>query len=274
MSSNHLAVLRDPQRLASLRAAGLLDSGAEPVFDRLTALAHRLLDVPLTMVTLVDADRQVIKSCVGLAEPWASRRETPLTHSFCQYAVGRGDLFTVEDARADPLLRHSPVIRDLGVVSYAGVPLVNSAGHALGAFCVTDTKPRRWTADELDLVAELARSALTEIELRTIIRQMESEQEEQLTSERRRALLEVSLGLRHEVNNAVAGIVLVADLLATREVPEEDRRRWAESIRYQGLRISGVLSRLEDVEALVTRPYAGGRSMIDLSAGRDDGTPE
>src|SRR4028119_2089561 len=82
MSSDLDPVLRDPARLAALREAGLLDAGAEAVFDRLTALAHRLLEVPLTMVTLVDRDRQIIKSCVGLAEPWATSREAPLRYPF------------------------------------------------------------------------------------------------------------------------------------------------------------------------------------------------
>lgn len=273
MAYDPTSVLRDPRRLASLRAAGLLGGQAEPVFDRLTALAHQLLGAPLTMVTLVDENRQLIKSCVGLAEPWLSRRETPLTHSFCQYAVGLGEPFVVEDARADPQLRDSAAVHELGVVSYAGVPLVDSGGHALGAFCVCDSVPRRWSEGELALVEELARSALTEIELRTVLRQVESEQEARLTAARRRALLELSLGLRHEVNNALAGIVLVADLLDAPDVAAEDRRRWAECVRQQSLRIAGVLRRLEDVEALVTRPYLHGADMIDLSPGAQ-GPPE
>jgi len=258
-------VLRDPARLAALRDAGLLDTGAEAVFDRLTALAHRLLEVPLTMVTLVDVDRQIIKSCMGLAEPWATTRESSLSYSFCKYAVARAQPFLVEDARTDPRLRDSPAVTQLGMVSYAGVPLVNAQGQALGAFCVCDSRPRRWTDDEVAIVAEMARSALTEIELRTLLRQMEEEQEALLTAERHRALQEVSTGLRHEVNNALAGIVLVSDLLAAPELSDEDRIRWAECVRYQGLRIAGVLSRLEDVEALVTRPYVNGETMIDLS---------
>ena len=266
MSSEHDdPILHDAQRLAALRDAGLLDGDAQAAFDRLTALAHRLLEVPLTMVTLVDHDRQIIKSCLGLAEPWATTRETPLSYSFCKYAVAGAEPFVVEDARLDPRLRDSPAVTELGVVSYAGVPLVNSRGQALGAFCVIDDKPRRWTGDELAIVAELARSALTEIELRSLLRQAEEDQAARLTAERHRALQEVSTGLRHEVNNALAGIVLVSDLLAAPEVSEEDRVRWAECVRFQGLRIAGVLSRLEDVEALVTRPYANGGSMIDLS---------
>jgi GAF domain-containing protein len=265
MSSDLDPILRDPARLAALRDAGLLDAGAEAVFDRLTALAHRLLEVPLTMVTLVDEDRQIIKSCVGLAEPWATSRETPLSYSFCMYAVASAQPFMVEDARDDPRLRDSPAVAELGVVSYAGVPLVNGQGQALGAFCVIDSRPRRWTGDEVAIVTELARSALTEIELRTLLRQAREGQEARLTAERHRALQEVSTGLRHEVNNALAGIVLVSDLLAAPGLSEEDRLRWAECVRYQGLRIAGVLSRLEDVDALVTRPYADGGSMIDLS---------
>lgn len=265
MAFDPAPVVRDPQRLADLRASGLLDTEAEPVFDRLTALAHRLLGAPLTMVTLVDADRQFIKSCVGLAEPWATRRQTPLTHSFCQYAVAQGEAFTVEDARADPELRDSPAIEDLGVVSYAGVPLVNSAGQALGALCVTDSEPRRWTDGEIALVRELARSAMTEIELRTVLRQAEEEQEVRLTEERRRTLREVATGLRHEINNSLAGIVLVSDLLAAPRLDDEERMRWAECVRIQGERIAAVMRRLEDVESLVTRPYVDGASMVDLS---------
>ncbi|HVE77348.1 MAG TPA: hypothetical protein VNA89_00675, partial [Gemmatimonadaceae bacterium] len=77
----------DAGRLAALHATALLDSPAEAAFDRLTRLAARLLRAPLALVTLVDAERQFFKSCVGLPQPWAAARETPLSHSFCQHAV-------------------------------------------------------------------------------------------------------------------------------------------------------------------------------------------
>src|SRR3954465_9217244 len=81
------AVLADPGRLEALRATALLDSPPEEAFDRLTRLASHALNVPVALVSLVADDRQFFKSCLGVAEPWASRRGTPLSHSFCQHPV-------------------------------------------------------------------------------------------------------------------------------------------------------------------------------------------
>ncbi len=159
-------LVRDPERLAALRELELLDTPAEPGFDRLTALAARVLRAPVALVSLVDGDRQFFKSAVGLGEPWASRRETPLSHSFCQHALGRHAPLLVEDARLDPLLRHNLAIPDLGVVAYAGVPLTTGDGRPLGAFCAIDHVPRRWTDDEVEVLRGLAAMAATEIELR------------------------------------------------------------------------------------------------------------
>ena len=91
--------VRDERRLAALRATGLLDSQAEAAFDRLAALSADLVGVSVALVSLVDEDRQFFKSAVGLAEPWASRRGTPLTHSFCKYVVASGAPLVVPDAR-------------------------------------------------------------------------------------------------------------------------------------------------------------------------------
>ena len=100
---------------------------------------------PVALVSLVDADRQFFKSCLGLPEPWASARETPLSHSFCQHAVARREPLVVDDAREHEVLRDNPAIRDMGVVAYAGIPLIDAAGHALGTLCVIDSQPRHWT---------------------------------------------------------------------------------------------------------------------------------
>src|SRR6058998_2311667 len=122
------SALRDPDRLAALRATALLDSEPEEGFDRLTRLATRVLDVPVALVSLVDEDRQFFKACIGLAEPWSSQRGTPLTHSFCQHAVASAEPLTIEDAREHPLVRENLAIRDLDVIAYAGFPLKTSDG--------------------------------------------------------------------------------------------------------------------------------------------------
>ena len=158
------AALSDAARLATLRATGLLDGVPEPQFDRLAALAARVLGAPVALVSLVDEDRQVFKSCLGLPEPWGSRRETPLTHSFCQHAVARREPLLVEDAREDPVLKTNLAIRDLGVIAYAGIPLIHD-GQALGTLCVTDSRPRHWTPDQVGLLRDIAASVITEIRL-------------------------------------------------------------------------------------------------------------
>ena len=162
--------LENENRLRMLEATGLLDSAPEEAFDRLTRLATSLLRTPVALVSLVDARRQFFKSALGLKEPWASRRGTPLTHSFCQYATRSGTALVVGDAREDAELRENLAIRDLNVVAYAGIPLV-VGGEAIGAFCVIDDKPHSWTGEEVRLLADLAASVVSEIELRLALRE-------------------------------------------------------------------------------------------------------
>ncbi|MDQ4041941.1 MAG: GAF domain-containing protein [Actinomycetota bacterium] len=157
--------LADGSRLAALRATGMLDSPPAPAFDRLTRLASRFLNAPVALVSLIDADRQYFKSCLGLPEPWASRRETPLSHSFCQYVVARREPLIVSDAREHPELRESLAIRDLDVVAYAGVPLIDRAGHVLGSLCAIDAQPRLWSSQQVDTLRDLAETAVAAIEL-------------------------------------------------------------------------------------------------------------
>ena len=159
--------LTDPERLASLRATGLLDSPPEEDFDRLARLAARLLDAPMALVTLVDADRQLLKSSPGLTvSPWAETREMSLSHSICQHVVERQKPLVVDDLREHPVLRDSLAIPDLGVVAYAGVPITRLDGHVMGSLCVTDSEPRHWTSDQVQTLEDLAHSVVSEIELR------------------------------------------------------------------------------------------------------------
>ena len=176
--------LDDAQRLQALRDSGLLDTPAEEEFDRITRLATRILDLPVALVTLVDSDRQFFKSCVGLPEPWASRRETPLSHSFCQYTVTTGAELVIDDARLHPELRHNLAVPDLGVVAYAGIPLVTADGATLGSFCAIDTRPRQWSAQDLATLRDLAGVAASEIELRLTIAAQRRAEDDRRAAER------------------------------------------------------------------------------------------
>ncbi|MFL5516396.1 MAG: GAF domain-containing protein [Gemmatimonadales bacterium] len=114
----------------------LLDTPAEEGFDRLTRMAARLLGAPIALITVLSDDRQFFKSATGLAEPWATRRAAPLTHSLCRHVVSSGEPLVVEDARRHPLLRANPAVRDFGWIAYAGVPLTSGPGEVIGVLSV------------------------------------------------------------------------------------------------------------------------------------------
>jgi GAF domain-containing protein len=154
-----------PERLTALHDSLLLDSPPEESFDRLTRLTATVLNVPMAMVSLVDRDRQFFKSCLGLPEPWASQRQTPLSHSFCRHVVESRRPLVVSDAREHPMLRDNPAIRDLGVIAYAGAPLITPDGHVLGTVCAIDHQPRHWTPEQVEILCNLAGSVLSEIQL-------------------------------------------------------------------------------------------------------------
>jgi GAF domain-containing protein len=158
--------LAESGRLAALHHSSLLDSPAEESFDRLARLAAKVVDAPVALVSAVDQDRQFFKSCLGLPEPWATDRETPLSHSFCQHTVAAREPVVIADARKDDRVRDNLAIRDMGVIAYLGVPLITREGHALGTLCVIDHQPRIWTGEELNLVRDVAAAVVTEITLR------------------------------------------------------------------------------------------------------------
>ncbi|MBZ5637806.1 MAG: sigma 54-interacting transcriptional regulator [Acidobacteriia bacterium] len=172
MEKNGDAEIQNAARLAALRRTSLLDTPPEEAFDRLTRLATTILRVPVALVSLVDGDRQFFKSCVGLTEPLASLRQTPLTHSFCKHAVASGEPFIVSDARRHPLVRDNPAVSELGVIAYAGIPLTTTDGLTLGTFCVVDGSPREWTEEEIEVLRSLAASVMTEIGARRLAEEL------------------------------------------------------------------------------------------------------
>lgn len=177
------SIIRNPDRLDILRRLQLLDTHTERAFDRLTELASKILKAPIALVSLVDEDRQYFKSQVGLGEPLATKRETPLSHSFCQHVVATGQPLVIDDARKHPLVHDNMAIPDLGVIAYLGMPITIYDGTELGSFCAIDTQPRKWSEWEIEVMRELAASVITEIELRgELMARYEAEQQLEATN--------------------------------------------------------------------------------------------
>jgi PAS domain S-box-containing protein len=175
----------DEARADALRRTGLLDSPPEEAFDRITRLATRVLGTPVSLISLVDADRQFFKSQQGLPEPWATRRETPLSHSLCRHVTASGRPFVVEDARTDPRAARNRAVPDLGIVAYLGVPLIDAEGQALGALCAIDHQPRDWTPEDEAALTDLARIAMNEVALRRELNERRRAEDELRRTEER-----------------------------------------------------------------------------------------
>ncbi|MEV4769942.1 GAF domain-containing SpoIIE family protein phosphatase [Micromonospora humida] len=160
-----IAALADPARLRSLTETGL-DATPDEAFDRFARLVSDLLDVPVALVSLVTETRQFFPGAVGLPEPWAARRQTPLSHSFCQHVIDTEIPLVLPDARLYPRVRDNLAVPELGVVAYAGMPLTDLDGRVLGSLCAIDSKPRAWTKAQLRTLADLAAACSSELRLR------------------------------------------------------------------------------------------------------------
>ncbi|WP_345811157.1 sensor domain-containing diguanylate cyclase [Paraburkholderia sp. PREW-6R] len=147
-------------RLDTLRALHILDTSPEERFDRLTRLAKRLFGVPIALVSLVDANRQWFKSCVGL-----STSETSRDVSFCAHAILGDDILMVPDTLSDERFFDNPLVTDNpNIRFYAGCPLTVPNGSKLGTLCLLDVKPRGGLDDEeRELLRDLARMAEQEL---------------------------------------------------------------------------------------------------------------
>lgn len=196
--------LDNPQRLAALKRSALLDSPVEAAFDRLTALASQILNAPVSLVSLVETERQFFKSMHGLGEPWASQRETPIQYSFCQHVVTRGEPLVINDARENDLVKDNPSITELNVISYLGIPLTSADGWHLGSFCVIDNKPREWSGQEVETMKALAASVTTEIHLRMMIQEQEAIREQ--LEEQNKALEAFAHTVSHNLKNPLSTI--------------------------------------------------------------------
>ncbi len=154
--------INETERLAALKSYKVLDTLPEEQFDRLTELASVICGVPITLVSLIDADRQWFKSAVGLDEP-----ETPRDISFCQFAILGNEVFTVENALEDERFKNNPLVTGAPDIRfYAGAPLIDSNGFALGTLCVIDRVPRKLEHNQQRALEILAKEVVSQLELR------------------------------------------------------------------------------------------------------------
>jgi len=154
----------EAQRLTELERLAILDTPREETFDRITAHLREALDMPVALVSLVDARRQFWKSSSGLPEELERAREAPRETSICGHVVAQNETLVVEDVLRDPRFAGNPFLRKHGIRFYAGAPLRTAAGVAIGSLCVIDTRPRRINAAERRMLSIIADQVVREME--------------------------------------------------------------------------------------------------------------
>jgi GAF domain-containing protein len=154
--------INEAGRIAALEKYAILDSDPEQSFDDLTLLASFICKTPIALISLVDEDRQWFKSRVGM-----DAKETSRDIAFCSTAILQSDVFVVPDALKDDRFRDNPlVVSDPHIRFYAGAPLINEDGYALGTLCVVDRAPRELAPDQKEALKALSRLVLAQLEFR------------------------------------------------------------------------------------------------------------
>ena len=193
----------------------MLDTPPEESFDRLTRLAAKLIGVPATFISLVDQSRDFYKSCFGFGEPLATTRQLE-GRTFCHHAIVSSGPLLIDDTMEDPVFREVPTVQSLGVRAYAGIPLVTDEGQAIGSFCAIDFAPRAWSALDVEILTELAASAMREIKLRSAVR--DAEMHARAAQDAVRAREEVLAVVAHDLRTPLNFIKMGAQLIA--EAPD------------------------------------------------------
>lgn len=155
--------MNESDRLAALYSYNILDSLPEEEYEEITQLAAQICGTPIALISLVDHQRQWFKSNRGL-----SIRETPIEQSFCAHAINNPDeIYVVPDARDDQRFAHNPLVTgEPNIVFYAGSPLIDENGFALGSLCVIDQQPKHLSPSQLSALHVLAKQVVRLLELR------------------------------------------------------------------------------------------------------------
>ncbi|RMA64509.1 sensor histidine kinase [Ulvibacter antarcticus] len=202
----------EKERLKAVEAYNLLDTLPESDFDNLTNLISNICEVPISLITLLDSERNYLKSHHGI-----SLQSAPRNTSFCGHAILEDDeIFIIRDARLDERFCDNPVIKEFKTVFYAGVPLVNPEGFKLGTLCVYDIIPRDLTLMQRNTLIAIAKQVVNLFELRKRNSQLTHVKFE--LQQRNERLNQFAQVISHDLTSPLANITSLTRLLREENV--------------------------------------------------------
>lgn len=198
----------EKNRLRELRELSIMDTLPEKEYDDITHIASTICGTSISLITLLDKERQWFKSKVGLDVPQTSREI-----AFCNHAIDTPqEIFEVFDARHDERFKQNPLVtEDPNIVFYTGVPLVTEEGNALGTLCVIDKQPKQLSEDQKQSLRALAHQVTRLFELRK--KQLELEQTKKILEQRSEELQKFAHVAAHDLKSPLANITMLTELL-------------------------------------------------------------
>ncbi|MCG8494178.1 MAG: response regulator [Sneathiellales bacterium] len=240
----------EQERLSSLESYNILDTSAEDAFDRVTRIVAKTIDVPISLVSLVDRERQWFKSRHGL-----DASETPREVAFCAHVILGKEVFVVEDSFEDERFFDNPLATDApNVRFYAGAPLVTAEGYGLGTLCAIDTQPRTLSEDHARLLQDLASLVVDEFELRKAVAKAEQNAVDQMvlrtkaeTAERSKSQFLASMS--HEIRTPLNAVIGLTDLTLQTDLSDQQRKNLIQ-VSASGNHLLGVINDILDFSKL------------------------
>lgn len=195
------------ERLNAVKSYGLLDTLPESDFDDITKIISAICEVPISLITLLDTERNFLKSHHGL-----DLEESPRSISFCGHAIlSEEDIYIVEDARESTIFHDNPLVTEFQAIFYAGVPLRNPEGYPLGTLCIYDHKPRKLNENQIQTLKIIAKQVMNLFELRKKNRLLETATEHLETQNQ---FLEMFSGqVSHDLKSPLANITSLTQFI-------------------------------------------------------------
>jgi len=260
----------EAERIAALQQYNILDSLPEDEYDAITKIASAICNTPISLISLVDKDRQWFKSHFG-----TNSTETPREVAFCAHGIlNPKEMFIVPDSRIDNRFYDNPLATGTApVVFYAGVPLVSPQGQAVGMLCVVDEKPHEITDSQKETLKALATQVISLFELRKANQDLKVLQEKLETQNKE--LEQFAYVVSHDIKSPLANIVSFTDLIKSDYVTQLDEkgRHLFEYVILSATKLSSMVDSLlryyrtdyltlENKEGVLLAPFL--KNCIDL----------